>query len=78
MEISKDRRCHTCNLEEWQGEPIPLELDHINGDGTDNTIGNTRIICPNCHAQTHNYKSKNKDNPLGSEFRKQRYNKSIK
>ena len=56
--ISKDRRCHTCNLEEWQGEPIPLELDHINGDGTDNTIGNTRIICPNCHAQTHNYKSK--------------------
>ena len=32
--ISKDRRCHTCNLEEWQGEPIPLELDHINGDGS--------------------------------------------
>lgn len=76
--LSKNRTCSCCGLSEWNGLDIPLELDHINGDGTDNTLENTRLLCPNCHAQTDNYKSKNANNPLGKEFRKLRYSKNLK
>jgi hypothetical protein len=52
--------CEICLLSSWQGKPIPIELDHINGDHLDNRFENLRIICPNCHAQTSTYRGKNK------------------
>ena len=55
-----EHKCYICNLDEWMGKPIPLELDHINGDHDDNRLENLRIICPNCHAQTDNYRAKNR------------------
>ena len=30
-----EARCFSCNASEWLGEPIPLELDHINGNNQD-------------------------------------------
>jgi hypothetical protein len=51
--------CERCGLDEWNGLPIPLELDHINGRSSDNRIENLRILCPNCHAQTPTYRGKN-------------------
>lgn len=52
----KEHRCEICGLTEWMGRPIPLQLHHINGDNADNRIENLHIICPNCHAQTDNYR----------------------
>lgn len=52
-------KCESCNLEEWLGNKIPLELDHINGVNNDNRIENLRILCPNCHALTPTYRGKN-------------------
>lgn len=46
----KPRRCEGCELEEWRGEPIPLELHHVDGDRRNNTLPNLRLLCPNCHA----------------------------
>lgn len=48
----KSKQCEMCGLVEWNGQPAPLELDHINGVNSDNRLENLRILCPNCHAQT--------------------------
>jgi hypothetical protein len=45
-------KCHNCNLEEWLGAPIPLELEHVDGDRSNNQLENLTLLCPNCHAFT--------------------------
>lgn len=52
-------KCYCCKLTEWNGRPIPLELEHINGIHSDNRIENLTLLCPNCHAQTDTYRGKN-------------------
>jgi hypothetical protein len=54
-----DPRCRGCGLEEWRGGPIPLQLDHIDGDRTNNLLSNLRLLCPNCHALTDTYCGRN-------------------
>lgn len=53
------RRCARCGRERWEGGPIPLELDHVNGDRSDNRLENLRLLCPNCHALTATYRGRN-------------------
>lgn len=56
----KEHKCEKCNLSEWQGDKIPLELHHIDGKKYNHLIENLQLLCPNCHALTDNYRSKNK------------------
>jgi 5-methylcytosine-specific restriction endonuclease McrA len=58
-----DYRCYICGITEWNGQPISLDLDHINGRRLDNRIENLRILCPNCHAQTPTYRGRNHRKP---------------
>ena len=56
-----ENKCSKCGLQDtWQGEPIVLHLDHINGNHFNHRIENLRLLCPNCHSQTPTYCSKNK------------------
>lgn len=52
--------CSCCGNSEWLGGPIPLELDHIDGNSANNSLTNLRLLCPNCHALTPTYRGKNK------------------
>lgn len=52
--------CSECGqLPQWNGKPLVLQLDHINGDNTDNRIENLRILCPHCHSQTETWGGRN-------------------
>jgi len=47
--------CLRCGLSEWLGEPLTLELDHADGNHSNNARPNLRVLCPNCHSQTPTY-----------------------
>ena len=52
--------CSKCKRESiWEGSYLEMELDHINGDNTDNRLENLRFLCPNCHSQTETFRGRN-------------------
>lgn len=54
-------KCVNCGCDgNWQGGVISLEIDHIDGDNSNNELDNLRYLCPNCHALTETYRGRNK------------------
>lgn len=52
--------CAICGQEPfWNGAPLSLTLDHINGDNHDDRLENLRWICPNCDRQLPTFAGKN-------------------
>lgn len=57
-------QCYECGqLPEWNGKPLTLQIDHINGVFNDNRLENLRILCPHCHSQTDSFAGRNQTKP---------------
>ena len=58
----RGHKCEKCGNTLWNGIEIPLNAHHIDGDAYHNGPDNILLLCPNCHAQTPNFCSKNRGN----------------
>lgn len=55
----KENKCEECDIENWNGKKLNIELDHIDGDRTNHLLKNLKMLCPNCHSQTETFRAKN-------------------
>lgn len=52
IEVGVKHECSKCGqLPMWMGNPLTLDVDHINEDWLDDRKENLRFLCPNCHSQ---------------------------
>lgn len=52
IECGIQHSCSKCGqLPEWLGNPLTLDVDHINENWLDDRLENLRFLCPNCHSQ---------------------------
>ncbi len=53
--------CYVCGAPPtWNGKPLTLVLDHINGVNDDYRPDNLRLLCPNCNSQTPTFCGRNR------------------
>jgi 5-methylcytosine-specific restriction endonuclease McrA len=54
-------QCAACGVGgTWNGMPLILHVDHIDGNYLDCQPSNVRFLCPNCHSQTPSWAGGNK------------------
>ena len=55
-------KCVFCgNIGKWLNQELTLELDHIDGDTTNNQLSNLRWLCPNCHSLTPTWRTSKRE-----------------
>ena len=64
----REYKCEMCECKDmtkenegwlWRDWPIKLEMDHIDGNRSNNDVSNLRWICSSCHTQTPTHSGRN-------------------
>lgn len=50
--VEQNAACNHCGLTHWRDQRITLELEHKDGDNSNNARENLEALCPNCHSLT--------------------------
>lgn len=50
--------CQSCGAKEWLDHPVPLELEHLDGNNRNNSRENLTLLCCNCHALTPTWRNR--------------------
>lgn len=74
----RGHQCEQCKNDKWLGEPITLELEHIDGNHTNNLDTNLSLLCPNCHSYTKTWRRKKSSFEYKKPARKSRAGKGYK
>lgn len=70
----RGNQCEQCGLSEWRGQPLRVEMHHIDGNTDNNAAENLQLLCPNCHSQTPDYKGLVKNKTFSRQLkRRKRY-----
>ena len=78
LKEEREWKCECCGLSEWQGQKLPLEIHHINGDRWDQRRENLQILCPNCHSLTENWRARSKGKSKGKQVSDEELIETIK
>ena len=66
-------KCELCKRTKWMKKPIPLIIDHIDGNSSNNSRDNIRLVCGNCDMQLETFAGRNIGN--GRKKRREFYKK---
>jgi hypothetical protein len=70
--------CTMCGFNKVRADGgVILEIDHIDGDHGNNSSENLRVLCPNCHALTPNFRNWGRDSRQKTSKRFRKGNKDF-